>query len=145
GGEFPQIPFLAVPSYRRTWDCPGLRKPRNSLQRSGLNSYRPAIPIPRSNMRRLLLLALLPVFAFLALPANSAETPAPRTLMVTPGKLLFSDDLGGGVTKANGWNVAKGKFDAADGATRGAELKSDMHGGVARKALAFKDAVIEYS
>ena len=96
-------------------------------------------------MRRLLLLAALPALALLTISANSADSPseAPRTLMNMPGKLLMSDSLGSGLGKS--WNVAKGKYEAVDGGTRGAEVKSDMHGAVARLAIPMKDVVVQYS
>lgn len=63
----------------------------------------------------------------------------PKTLMTERGKLVFSDDL-----NKTAWKAGKGKWEIADGAMRGAELKADMHGAVARKPLKFQDAVIQY-
>jgi hypothetical protein len=90
-----------------------------------------------------------PLFAALLAAASApaadpiAPPPTPKTLMLTPGKLLLSDDLSGPL--GTDWKAGKGKWEAADGAVRGAELKADMHGAVARRPVAFKDAVIEYS
>lgn len=93
-------------------------------------------------MRRFLLLASFA--AVFVAPAFAADAPpAPKTLMNTPGKVLLNDDLSTGLSKS--WNVAKGKFEAVDGATRGAELKADMHGAVARRNVEMKDVVIQYS
>ena len=83
----------------------------------------------------------------------------PKTLMTERGKLLFSDDLSKPIEKpekaakakgkapaaeAAGWRMAKGKWETVDGALKGAELKADMHGAVARYPLKFKDVVIQY-
>ena len=43
-----------------------------------------------------------------------------------------------------GWTKAKGKWDTDGAAARGAELKSDMHGAVARHDAKFKDGVIAF-
>jgi hypothetical protein len=72
-----------------------------------------------------------------------AAPPAPKTLMLTPGKLLLDDPLSAALSKD--WKVGKGKWDVADGAVRGAELKDDMHGAVARRNLDMKDVVIAFS
>ena len=72
-----------------------------------------------------------------------AADPAPATLLADKGKLLFSDDFDKGLGKE--WRAAKGKWEAADGSVRGAEVKADMHGAVARLATPFHNAVIEYS
>jgi hypothetical protein len=90
-------------------------------------------------------------FSFLAaltlgLAAAAAEPttpPSPQTQMVSTGKLLLSDDLSAALGK--GWKASKGKWEVVDGAIRGAELKADMHGAVARHDVTMKDAVIEYS
>ena len=91
-------------------------------------------------------LPFLTMFA-LGLPTAVAEPPAtppaPKTLMVSAGKLLLSDDLNAALGKD--WKASKGKWELVDGAIRGAEVKADMHGAVARRNLTMKDAVIEYS
>ena len=88
-------------------------------------------------------LFLLPVAALaLAAVARSADPAAPKTLMTAPGKLLLADDLSAGVGKD--WKVAKGKWEASDRAARAAELKSDMHGAIARRNVAMTDAVIAF-
>jgi hypothetical protein len=76
--------------------------------------------------------------------ADPAKPPQPaKTMMVTPGKALVIDDLAGPPGKE--WKVAKGKWEATDGAVRGAELPADMHGAVARRTVTMKDVVVEYS
>jgi hypothetical protein len=89
---------------------------------------------------------LVPVVcvSLFALSLSAADQPdEPKTLMTQRGKQLLSDDL----TKpfAGQWKVAKGKWDVTDGSIRGSELKSDMHGAVARHPVGFENAVIEYS
>jgi hypothetical protein len=86
-----------------------------------------------------LVLALL-VFAVAGHAADSASDP--KTLMTTRGKVLLSDDLKDAELK--GWKVAKGKWEIADGALRGAEVADDKHPGVIRHAAAFQNAVIQY-
>jgi len=73
----------------------------------------------------------------------SAEPKAPKTLLTTPGKLLFQDDFSGGLGKQ--WRAAKGSWESADGALKVAEKPEDKHGAVARHAMKFKDVIIEYS
>lgn len=67
----------------------------------------------------------------------------PKTLMTERGKLQFSDDLAQPMDKQ--WRIGKGKWEVVDGAVRGCELKSDMHGAVARVAKPFRNAAIQYS
>jgi hypothetical protein len=79
-----------------------------------------------------------------ACSVTAAEPPtAPKTAMLSTGKLLLSDDLNAELGKD--WKVGKGKWEPVEGAIRGSELKADMHGAVARRNLAFKDAVIAFS
>jgi len=77
----------------------------------------------------------------------------PKTLMTERGKMLFSEDFAQPIQKAKmekgkaptaGWRVAKGKWENADGALKGTEIKADMHGAVARYPLEFKDVIIQY-
>jgi hypothetical protein len=86
----------------------------------------------------LVCLALLPL---IAAAADTASEPA--TLMTERGKLLFSDDLAGPLGKE--WKTAKGKWEAADGAVRAAEIKDEMHGAVSRHVMPFHDVVVQYS
>lgn len=75
-------------------------------------------------------------------PTTPAPASEPETLLTERGKLLWSDDLAAAPSKD--WKVAKGKWEAADGAVRGSELKSDMHGAVMRRMLPLRDAVIQF-
>ncbi len=93
-------------------------------------------------------LCLLPFFALAiaglsAGAADPAAPAAPQTVMLIPGKLLLNDPLG--TAFSSDWKVAKGRWEAVDGAMRGAEIKEDMHGAVARRNLELKDAVIAFS
>jgi hypothetical protein len=87
------------------------------------------------------------VVAAVLLPASAADPvkppEPPTTLMVSPGKLLVSDDLSGPLGKE--WKAAKGKWEMSDGAVRASELPADMHGAVARRSLDMKDVVVAYS
>lgn len=87
----------------------------------------------------------VPLFAALVLvvPAVAADPAAPRTRMAATGKLLLADSLAGPLGKE--WKVAKGKWEADGGAVRGSEVKADMHGAVARRNLAMKEVVVQYS
>ena len=95
-------------------------------------------------MSRLLFAPLFAVAAVgLATAAGPATPAAPPTVMLTPGKVLLDDPLNAAL--GADWKAAKGKWETADGAVRGAEVKADMHGAVARRPVAFKDAVIAFS
>lgn len=98
---------------------------------------------------------ILTVSAILAVTQLQAADP--KTLLSERGKLLLSEDFSKpieapakGAKKEKGkpatasWNMAKGKWETVDGALKGAELKADMHGAVARYPLTFKDVVIQY-
>jgi arylsulfatase A-like enzyme len=74
--------------------------------------------------------------------AGKDEAADPATLLSVRGKLLFRDDLNEAPGKE--WRVAKGKWEAAGGAVRVAELEDDMHAAVARHAMPFRDAIIQY-
>jgi hypothetical protein len=90
-------------------------------------------------------IALSSAFGILLSPcATAADVQTDqKTLMTERGKLLLSDDLK--EVPGKGWRMAKGKWEAADGATRGSEIAEEKHGAVMRYALPFHDAVIEYS
>lgn len=85
------------------------------------------------------------VFFVFAAVADDATAPDKdqETLMCERGKLLLADDFAKGPSKS--WRIAKGKWEAADGGTRAAELKADNHGAVIRSNLPFRNAVIQYS
>ena len=63
--------------------------------------------------------------------------------MLTTGKVLLDEPLNTALGKD--WKVGKGRWEAIDGVVRGAELKDDMHGAVARRNINVKDAVIAFS
>src|SRR5271154_6124132 len=80
----------------------------------------------------------------LGLTARAADASAePKTLLAERGKLLLSDDLN--AAPSSEWHVAKGKWEAVDGAWHGEELPADMHPGVIRRQLKFQDAIFQYS
>jgi hypothetical protein len=98
----------------------------------------------RSISRRFCLSAFAAVVGSFGLAVHAADSAAePKTLLAERGKLLFSDDLN--AKPAAEWRVAKGKWEASDGALHGEELAADKHPGVVRHALKFKDVVIQYS
>lgn len=74
----------------------------------------------------------------LALPALAADKP----LLGVPGRLVYENALSAGVPE--GWTVAKGKWEAADGALRGAELAADNHGAAMRKTMPLQDFIIQF-
>lgn len=95
-------------------------------------------------MSRVLFVALFaPLTVGLSGAADPTTPAAPATVMLTPGKVILDEPLTGAFGKE--WKVGKGKWEASDGAVRGAELKDDMHGAVARRQLEMKDVVIAYS
>lgn len=79
----------------------------------------------------------------LALPAV-AQTPkdAPQTVMLTPGKLLVSEDLDKPFSPD--WFGKPGKWEVVDGATRGAERTEDMHAAVRRRTVKFDSAIVQF-
>src|SRR5215217_8190663 len=81
-------------------------------------------------------------FALLLLPVLTLQAADPAPKLAERGKLLFSDDLG--KLNTSDWKVAKGKWEIADGALKGAELPADMHGGVVRHTMPLGDAIIQY-
>lgn len=66
----------------------------------------------------------------------------PHTLMTEPGKQLLSFDLSKPFPAE--WKVAKGKWEVVNGAMQVKELKTDMHGAVARTPLKFTNAVVQF-
>ena len=83
------------------------------------------------------------VFGVLAV-LTAADTPRNNKFVMTePGKELLTDDLSGPLDK--GWKQAKGKWEAHESATRGSEIKADMHGAVMRRNVEFQNAAIQYS
>jgi hypothetical protein len=96
-------------------------------------------------MSRVLLASVLAVIVgALSSAADPVPTAlSPKTVMLTPGKVLLDDPLAAAPGKD--WKLGKGKWEAVDGAVRGAEVKADMHGAVMRRNLEMKDVVIAYS
>jgi hypothetical protein len=94
-------------------------------------------------MRAFLFLPSMLVVLFSSWPLGATDPVPPKTLMTKAGKLLLSESLATGLGK--GWLLAKGKWEPADDAVRGAELKSDKHQAVARRNLDMKDVVVQYS
>ncbi len=94
-------------------------------------------------MRSLPFLTLVAIGLSTAAAKPPETQVAPKTLMATTGKVLLSDDFNAALGKD--WKTLKGKWELTDGVIRGAELKADMHGAVARHNVTAKDAVIEYS
>lgn len=88
----------------------------------------------------ILALSLL-TLATTAFAADSASEP--KTLLAERGKLLLSDDFKEAPGKE--WRSAKGQWELADGALRGAEIAEDKHGAVTRRTLPLGDAVLQYS
>ena len=75
--------------------------------------------------------------------AFAVEPDRPQTKLAQIDKLVLADFFTGSALKPE-WKVGKGKWEITDGALRGAELKSDNHGGVLRTAFKLKDIVIAY-
>lgn len=87
------------------------------------------------------LLTLAAVLAIGMVTRAADPKPSFDPLMTKPGKLLLAEDFDKGLGKE--WRVAKGRYEAKDGAVVAAELPTDMHGAVARRNLEMKDAIIE--
>jgi hypothetical protein len=66
-----------------------------------------------------------------------------RANLCVRGKLLFSDDFAGELSKE--WKVAKGKWEVVEGALRGSELAADQHAAVIKHALPSKNFVLQFS
>ena len=94
-------------------------------------------------MKRLLPLVVFAVAVGVSTAAEPTAAAPPQTVMLTTGKVLLDEPLS--ATLGKDWKVGKGKWEVTDGAIRGAELKDDMHGAVARRNIAVKDAVIAFS
>lgn len=84
----------------------------------------------------------LPLALFLC-PLLSLQAADPTPQIAERGKLVLSDDFNQSLDTKS-WNVAKGKWEIADGALKGAEVKTDNHPGVVRHALAVGDCIIQY-
>lgn len=72
-----------------------------------------------------------------------AEPVAELPLQMTQrGELLISDDLN--QPPAAPWRTSKGRWQIVDGALQSAELKSDMHAAVNRRAFKFTNAIFQF-
>jgi Domain of Unknown Function (DUF1080) len=92
----------------------------------------------------LIFAAALACGLFFTLPLRAADAPdEPKTLMTERGKLIFSDELKEWPDKQ--WTAAKGAWEIAGGALKGAEKPEDKHGAVARHQVKFTDAVLQFS
>jgi hypothetical protein len=87
----------------------------------------------------------LPAFLALALSAVAlaADPSPPKTVVAQPDKLLFSDDLTSTFSDKE-WKSAKGRWEIADGALRGAEKPEDKHGAVTRHTVKMQDFVASF-
>ena len=85
--------------------------------------------------------ALILIYA--TLDAGAQPKDAPPTLMLTPSKLLVSEDLNQPFGKE--WFAKPGKWEVVDGVLRGAERAEDMHGAVRRREVRFTSAVVQFS
>lgn len=81
---------------------------------------------------------LIALLSLVPLPLLAADTP----LLAIPGKVIYESKLDAGLTAP--WKAAKGKWEAAEGSLRGAELPEDKHGAVARLPNRLQDFMVEY-
>jgi len=88
---------------------------------------------------------VLTVTLFMLISYSFAADSAPEviTKMVTPVKLIFSDELKTGFNDQ--WKVAKGKWEHSGDGIKVAELKEDMHGAAARHTITFSDCVVKFN
>src|SRR3954466_999493 len=84
---------------------------------------------------------LLPL-ALLLLPVLTLHAADPAPKLAERGKLLLTEDFA--TLNPKEWPAAKGKWEASDGALKGAELPADKHPGVVRRQAVFTDAIIQY-
>ncbi len=82
--------------------------------------------------------ALLLSLLTLSTTVRAADAP----LLAVPGDTISESPLT--ALPPAPWKVAKGKWEPADGALRGAELPEDKHGAVMRLAGTFSDFVLDY-
>lgn len=75
--------------------------------------------------------------------AFAAEPTPPKTIIAQPDKLLFAADFSSSFD-SKAWKSAKGKWEIADGALRGAELAADKHGAVTRRTMTMQDFVASF-
>jgi hypothetical protein len=97
--------------------------------------------ITRRSSLQLIFAAAAASFGVTTFAADASNEP--KTLLAERGTLLFSDDLNAAPSKE--WRIAKGKWEAVDGAVQGEELPEDKHAGVMRHQLKFQNAIFQYS
>ncbi len=78
----------------------------------------------------------------LALAAAFSAHGADSALLAIPGKVIYESKLDAGL--AAPWKMAKGQWEPAEGAVRGAEKPEDKHGAVARLPNKLGDFIAEY-
>lgn len=83
--------------------------------------------------------ALIPL---LTLALTASGTCADKALLAIPGNVIFESKLD--TAPGEPWKTAKGKWEAVDGAVRGAEKPEDKHGAVSRLPNKLADFVLEY-
>lgn len=81
--------------------------------------------------------------ALLVTQLPAAEPTEVKTLLTERGKLLLSEDFNQPLGKE--WKAGKGKWEIVEGALQAKELKTDMHGAVARHSLVANNFVIQYA
>ncbi len=82
---------------------------------------------------------ILAVIGVIGFSAWSAE---PQASLPDRGKLLLDDDLSR-ATNGSNWQTQHGKWTADRGSLCGSELAAEKHGAAIRRALSFRDAVVE--
>jgi hypothetical protein len=97
--------------------------------------------ITRRSSLHLFIAAAAASFGVTAFAADASNEP--KTLLAERGSLLFSDDLNAAPAKE--WRVAKGKWEAVDGALQGQEVPEDKHPAVIRHELKFQNAIFQFS
>lgn len=85
-------------------------------------------------------LHILPILLASVAVATAADS---KPALAERGSVIFSDELNK-APDGKTWAAAKGKWEAVDGALRGAEVAADKHGAVMRHTMNFKDVVIQY-
>lgn len=79
--------------------------------------------------------------ALLIVCAATTAMAADAPLLAVPGKLVYENAMTG---MPEGWTAAKGRWEPARGALRGAELAEDDHGAVLRKTMPLNDFIIQF-
>lgn len=67
-----------------------------------------------------------------------------QTNLCVRGKELLSESFSGGALPKE-WKAAKGKWEIAEGALKGVEVAADQHAAVVKRAIAFRDIVLQFS